>query len=206
MKGRIFTEENIKEGICNNNRKVLDFVYGAFFPPAKNIILKNEGFSEDDAWDIFQDAMVILYKKIKFEKMIFSCTIQTYVIAVCKKIVLKRIDLSKRQPEKLTTINNCNIDIEEKPDFDGSDDLSIILESKYGLIYKHFKKLKKDCKKILTMFLDKISMKEIAKKMGFSGENYAKKKKHLCMGYLVKQIKEDTLFTKIQKNQNNGKF
>ena len=195
---KLFTEENIIKGIRKNDRRALDYVYNAYFYTAKRIIMKNKDFSEDDAWDIFQDSMVILLKKIN-EKMIFTCSVQTYIISLCNNIVLKRIEISQRQPEDLIKNINSIKEQGEFPEFYNENELTIIEELKYGLIYKQFNKLKRDCKKILKLFFNNASMKEISKKMGFSGENYARKRKHICMAYFMEMIRKDKQYNNIQK-------
>ena len=65
----------------------------------------------------------------------------------------------------------------------------ILLNEQYRLYRKHFRKLGKDCQKVLEMYFDKVSMAEIARRMGFASEGYAKKRKFKCKEKLIQLIK-----------------
>ena len=62
---------------------------------------------------------------------------------------------------------------------------------KTRLYQHHFISLPEDCQKIIKMFLDQIPFKEIAVKMGFKNEAYAKTRKYLCKNMLRKIILKD---------------
>ena len=48
-----------------------------------------------------------------------------------------------------------------------------------------------DCREILKLWSFKYKMKEIADKLDFSSEGYAKKKKHLCLKKLISLVEND---------------
>jgi hypothetical protein len=47
------------------------------------------------------------------------------------------------------------------------------------------------------MFFDKVSIREIARIMGFKSENYVKSRKFKCKELLVERIKQDKDYKKI---------
>ena len=49
------------------------------------------------------------------------------------------------------------------------------------------------------MLLNKVSSKEIVKSMGFSSEDYANKRKYQCKQILLKRIKNDPEFNRIEQ-------
>ena len=51
--------------------------------------------------------------------------------------------------------------------------------------------------KLLQLFFEKVSLKEIAKVMGYKSEKYAKKRKFKCKELLISRIKQDAEFKKI---------
>ena len=67
-------------------------------------------------------------------------------------------------------------------------------QQKHRIYQEHFKKLGKDCRKVLTLFFKGYSVKEIADKMRYKNEKYAKRRKYLCKEELVKSIKQDKRF------------
>ena len=61
---RKYSPEEIIEGILANNTLILNQFYKENFLLIRHLIITNSG-SEDDAKDVFQEAMVILYRKLK---------------------------------------------------------------------------------------------------------------------------------------------
>ena len=53
-------------GLLSNNKKAIDYIYEHFFNRIKYYI-QNKGGSLDDAKDVFQEALIIIYKKAKEE-------------------------------------------------------------------------------------------------------------------------------------------
>ncbi|NND32480.1 MAG: sigma-70 family RNA polymerase sigma factor [Saprospiraceae bacterium] len=58
------------------------------------------------------------------------------------------------------------------------------------------KMLDTSCRDVLAMFFNKISMKEIARKLGTS-EQYAKKKKFNCKSKLIDLIRQDAKYEEL---------
>ena len=56
----------------------------------QTFILNNSGTS-DDAKDIFQEAMIVLYEKVRSGSFELNCQIKTYVYSVCRRLWLKRL-------------------------------------------------------------------------------------------------------------------
>jgi len=64
-----YSDKAILEAIRNGEDGVLMHLYKQVLPKIKNYILKNNG-SEDDAKDIFQDAVVIFYNMLSLTSSI----------------------------------------------------------------------------------------------------------------------------------------
>ena len=58
------TDSEVILGILNNSESVLKRLYLAYFPMVLQLIINNNG-NEDDAKDIYQEAIIILYNKVK---------------------------------------------------------------------------------------------------------------------------------------------
>src|ERR1700741_4892628 len=59
------------------------------------MIINNNGTS-DDAKDIFQEAMIVLYEKARSGTFELSCQIKTYVYSVSRRLWLKRLQQVNR--------------------------------------------------------------------------------------------------------------
>lgn len=180
------TAENILEGLKERDTKVLDYIYENFYHKIKVFILKNSG-SEEDAEDIYQDALLVVYQKALRNNLTLSCSFSTYLYSVCRLLWLKQLEISKLQK---TITEETGVFIELDPG------IVEIFESneRYKLYQDHFLKLSFSCQKVLELFLAGIPLKEIANILGFKSEQYAKKRKHQCKEKLIGSIKSDPEF------------
>ncbi len=65
-------------GIKQHDNNVLYFVYNKFFKDIKYYITRNTG-DEEDARDIFQEALIVIYRQIKEQSLALTCTFKTYL-------------------------------------------------------------------------------------------------------------------------------
>jgi len=190
-----YSNNKIINGILQNDNLVLQYIYNKYYSGINLHILKNNG-TKEDADDIFQEGIIIIYRKIKNNQFPLKCSFGTYLYSVCKLLWLKQLRKEKTKfliKERLPiylkrNINQNLIDAIEK-------------KERYSLYQKYFLKLGKDCQKTLQLFLDEVSIKNIAKIMGYKNENYAKKKKYKCKENLINNIKNDTRFKELE-NEN----
>jgi len=196
-----FTANNILQGLKDRDTKVLDYIYNNFFYQIKVFIAKNHGTVED-AQDIYQDAILVIYLKTRENNLSLTCSFSTYLYSVCRRLWLKQLE-QKRQRKTIAEDTGIFIDLDE----------SVIelfeVNDRYKLYQEHFKKLSFSCQKVLELFLAGIPLKDIAKVLGFKSEQYAKKRKYQCKEKLVNSIKTDPEFkyfdNGIHKGNNNGK-
>lgn len=189
-----YTNEELLHGILRNDNLVLQYIYKNFFYKISFFIKKNNG-DDDDANDIFQEAVIIIYRKLKANDLILDCTFETYLYSVCRFLWLKQLEKRKTEREKIQDNHDFNTDI-----YDNAFEATVDMNEKYRLYQKHFKNLGTDCQKVLQLFFDKVPLKQIAQMMGFQSEKYAKKRKYKCKEYLVKSIKQDIEYKKILEN------
>jgi RNA polymerase sigma factor (sigma-70 family) len=188
---------DLLNGIRRNDTIVLQYIYKNFYSNINFFIKKNSG-DDDDANDIFQEAIIIIYRKLKADELILDCTFETYLYSVCRFLWLKQLDKRKIEKERIKDNQEYQDDIYD-------DDLEKItdLNERYRLYQKHFTNLGKDCQKVLQLYFDKVPLKNIAQLMGFKSEKYAKKRKFKCKEYLIKSIKQDLEYNKILSGNND---
>jgi len=174
----------------------LQFIYKNFYSKINFFIKKNSG-DDDDANDIFQEAIIIIYRKLKANELVLDCTFETYLYSVCRFLWLKQLDKRKIEKQKIKDNHDYSEDI-----YDDSLEKVADLNERYKLYQKHFANLGKDCQKVLQMYFDKVPLKNIAQMMGFKSEKYAKKRKFKCKEYLIKSIKQDMEYNKILSGDN----
>lgn len=145
-----------------------------YFPVVKKMIASCGG-SKEDARDVYQEALIILCKKIKEGNFVLSSKLDTYLYSVCN--FLWKDELKKQKKQKY-------VDLVPEVEAGLKEELSITVEQEQlsKLAEKVVAGLGEKCRDILNLFyFQAISMKEIAKKMGFNSEQAAKNKKYKCL-------------------------
>ncbi len=186
MPVKSYTINTILKGIREKDNKVLYYIYQESYPAIKKHIVNNSGNAQD-AKDIFQDAIVIIYNKSNKNDFSLDCDFATYLYSICKILWLK--ELRKKKNEKS---NNKELQdfLKYQDDIIGSDGVS----EKYAVYYKYISKLDYDCQKILRLFYDGVNAQEIANIMGYKNDQIARSKKYKCKEKVLEWIRKDPNF------------
>jgi len=92
-------EQKLLEGLALNDRKAIETIYRQHYNMVQSLILSNSGYP-DDAKDVFQEAMIVLYEKVRSGSFELNCQLKTYLYSVCRRLWLKRLNqLQKTFPE-----------------------------------------------------------------------------------------------------------
>jgi len=174
---RKYSDNAIIEGIRQQDDKILSWIYSAYFQSIRNHVLKNSG-SEADVSDIFQDAVIELYKQITDGSLNLTSDLKGYFFGIARN--LWRVQLRRRK-----RIVDLETDLS---DDEGTDAEDYILER---IVNRVFQRLKPDAQTILRLFSEGNSYEEIAEKMNLKNETYARRKKYLSKEALIGLIKED---------------
>jgi RNA polymerase sigma factor (sigma-70 family) len=191
----VYNDAQILKGILRHDNLILQYIYKQYYYKINYFVKKNQG-SEEDASDIFQEAIIVIYRKIKENDLIFEkSSFAGYLFTVCRYLWLKQLEKRRIEKERLKESLPYQEDLYD-------DSLIEVIEKneRYGLYQKHFGTLSTDCQKLLQLFFEKVPLKEIAKVMGYKGEKYAKTRKYKCKELLIRRIKQDTEFKKILEN------
>lgn len=182
------SHEDIKliNGIASGDTVLIQKVYGKYFDSIVNYTLKNSG-TVDDAKDIFQDAIMVIYQKLTDPEFKIQYSLHTYLFTICRNIWLKKLRKKSDQTVSLPP----NMVLINKDTFE--DELS--WREKEKLYRIKFKQLGEKCQKVIRLYLGGTSMQDIAIKMGFSSPGYAKKKKYQCKNQLFKLIQNDPMYS-----------
>ncbi len=184
-------EQVIITGIINGDEQVLTHFYKNNIPYIRNYILSRHGNLED-VEDIFQDGMVVLYQKLKSGELEINVSVRTYFYSVCKNIWrnrLRRKDLYALNAQyrvKIQTNNFEAMSIEEEKE-----------QEQEHLYRKHFQRLSPDNKKILQLFFEGRSMKEIARITGYTIGG-TRKKKFYAKKKLLEMIERDPAYNELR--------
>lgn len=150
--------------------KALRALYN-YLPKVKKLICANNGTNED-ALDIFQEALIIFCRKATKQNFQLTSSIDTYLYGVCR--LLWNNELRKRKQ------NTTSLDIDIPDDVDIEQDIEQL--SKFKQAEKALNQLGKKCLALLQSFYFKsMSMKAIALAFDFSSEKSARNQKYKCL-------------------------
>ena len=187
------SETEIISGIRNHDSAVLEYVYLAYFPLIEGFVIHHHG-SREQAKDVFQEGMIIAYRKIREGELELSCKFSTYLYAICKKVWLQERKKYLLHAEKL---RHRPLVVHE-PD---PDDDPMLQNHLMELFHKHFNELSEDCQKILTMFFTNRSVEEIRDTMNYKDLHHAADRKYRCKKSLIKRIINDPLFKRLKNEE-----
>lgn len=183
-----FSLTELLQGIKDRDHKTLTFIYKEYFPSVRSYVVNNSG-NEDDAKDVFQEGLMIIFKQLRDGKLEIQVNLKVFLVGVCKRIWLKV--LRSRDVHERSLIN-----VEKPDEFFHPDDKSLEEHLEMSLLRKHFLNLGEECQKVLTLTTEGVDYDEIAKQMGYKSEKIVRNKKYKCKNYLTKMIKKDPAYKK----------
>lgn len=187
---RKYSPEEIIDGILSDNTIILDQFYRENFYQIRHLIITNSG-NEDDARDIFQEAMVVFYRKLKTDNILLSCSLSTYLYSIARLLWLKELHRRKKSRVDLSdTLDDFNYQDKELPEI-------IARNERLKLYREKFEQLSEDCKTVLRMFLNNIPIREITKFMGYSTDQHTKNRRYRCKKSLIKSIRNSEKFKEL---------
>ena len=156
----------------------------------QTLILNNSG-NQDDAKDIFQEALIVLFEKVRTGSFELNCQIKTYVYSVSRRLWLKRLGQLQKFSTDLGNIED-QVSVEEELEVHEQKNAD------FHLMEKAMRSLGEPCKSLLeSYYLEKMSMLEIADNFGYTNADNAKNQKYKCLMRLKK------LFFDQYKNKSN---
>jgi RNA polymerase sigma factor (sigma-70 family) len=183
MQENSLRENEIILGLRNNDSKILRVIYKKSFPSILKYILTNSG-SEEEARDVFQESMIVLYRNAQKENFELSSSVQTYLYAIAKRLWLKKLKGNSWL---------MRLDDKEQEDEDAGFSVSGELteyqekELQYEKIQKGMAKLGEPCHGIIKDFyVHHKNMVEISEKYGYTNADNAKNQKYKCLQRLKK--------------------
>lgn len=183
------TDQNLLEGILSADNQAIKAIYDLALPAVIQWVKENNG-NESDARDIFQEAIIALFRKVEEGNFTLTCTLKSFIRIMCRNLWLTRIRNNKKfTGTELNDVEQVSLEKNMIERLEQSE--------KQQLFFKHFDELGENCKKIMQCFFDKMPLKKIAEKLDTS-ESYIKKRKFICKEKLVKAIQSDVVFRELK--------
>ena len=172
-------EVGLLKGLAAGDRKIIEGIYKDHFNMIQSHIVNNNG-TADDARDIFQEAMVVLYEKVRTGSFELNCQLKTYLYSVSKRLWLKRLQQNNR-------LFTQEFDLETTVPVDEEIGQHEKRDAEFELMSQAIQRLGEPCKSLLeAYYLRKMNMQDIALQFGYTNSDNAKNQKYKCLMRLKK--------------------
>jgi len=184
------TDEILKAITSGKDRMVFNHLYDDCLPKIERFILRNNG-DKDEAYDIFQDAILIFYKQVKLNRFKKEYEVQGFIYTVGRNLWINRI----KKRNKQISMDDQVLLAETNPLQD------LITKERENIISEVLSLLGERCKTLLTFSIyHNYSLDNIRKIMGFSTVNAVKTKHYKCKQRLIKLVKDNKEFKNTLQN------
>lgn len=158
-------EKEVFERICSGDEGALDLLYKKYYRMMTKMVLSNSG-TEQDAKDIYQEALIVFWQKAVSGNLVLTSKMSTYLYSICLNLWRKELDRRSR----------LSREEKDSPQFQDHE-----TEERVKIINECVNELGDTCRRVLTYYyFDRMSMAEIAERLGFANTNTAKTKKYKC--------------------------
>jgi RNA polymerase sigma factor (sigma-70 family) len=185
-----YSDKEIIECLRDRQGYMVRYLFDRYLPMIR-LMVSQMGGSGEDAKDIFQDGLIIMLEKIDNDEFELTCKFKTFLYCVCEN--LWKAVLSKRHAA--TNYLTRRVDADMDRDFTEIYDDKLYI----NIFYDSFETLDPVSKKILNLYWQDISPKDIAEKLGYT-YGYVRKKKCESQGELIDKIKNHPEYKLIKKD------
>ncbi|HCV43100.1 MAG TPA: RNA polymerase subunit sigma [Bacteroidetes bacterium] len=166
-------DARILDQIRNGEEEALVRLYETNERQIQSFVMKNSG-TQDDAKDMLQEAIVILWERVHTGRYEHTAKISTFIFATVRNLWLRRLARTRRE-------SPLEIDNETTPSEESSALDEMIETEQAAAVVAALNKLGDPCRRLLVLYYwEELSMEQIAEQMGFANSDTAKSKKYLC--------------------------
>ncbi len=180
----LYTNEWLVKGLAEGKESCIKYIYREYFPMVRSIVGAQNGNLED-AEDVFHDGLIVIYNRLKNKEFALNSSLKTYLFSVCRNLWRRRCE---RKYRLLYGADSYVNDLEGCYSLDETEEENA---EKFRLYKKHFVEMPDFCKELLTYYIRKTPLPEIARIMNYKDTEYVKARKYYCKNLLRKKILSD---------------
>ena len=172
-------EQDLLKGLAQGDKQTIEIIYKDHYNLIQSLILNNNG-TADDAKDIFQEAMIVLYEKVRSGSFELNCQLKTYLYSVSKRLWLKKLSTNNR-------FVSTGVELEQTFPVEEEVEAHERRDAEFDMMEKAIATLGEPCKSLLeAYYLKKQNMQVIAEAFGYTNADNAKNQKYKCLVRLKK--------------------
>jgi RNA polymerase sigma factor (sigma-70 family) len=173
------TDQLLLQGIAAEDKNAIEQLYKIHYNMVQTMVIANAG-SKDDAADLFQETVIVLYEKVKKGNFELTSQLKTFIYSVARRLWLKKLQQQQRftkQADDLEDIMPVEDEVEQHEK----------VQNDFTLMEASMAKVGEPCKSLLeAYYLQKKHMNEIATEFGYTNADNAKTQKYKCLVRLKK--------------------
>lgn len=175
----VVDDQLLLDGVKRGDSGTLEVLYKQYYPMVVRFVTHNNGI-EDDAKDIFQEAVIALYDRLGGEGLSLNCQLKTFIYSICRNLWLKRLNKKDRYSFNVE-------DFEDSLPLENEIEWMEERDQQFFLMEKAMGRLGEPCQSILKDFyIHNLSMQDISEKFGYTNTDNAKTQKYKCLQRLKK--------------------
>lgn len=177
------TERRLLERIAAGDDRALGSLYESNWKVIHSYVVRNRG-TTDDARDMLQEALVVLWERVRGGRYEQTARIGTFLYATVRNMWLRRLARSARETTEAAPGD---------PPADDPSPLEELMESEAAMLVRNaLERLGDPCRKLLVLFYwEELPMERIAAELGFANAATAKARKYQCRKALEVLLRSD---------------
>lgn len=168
------TDDLLIEGIRLDRNDALEVLYKKYYTSVQHLVIANSG-SEQDAKDIYQETIIIVYEKLRFGNTTLTCSLKTFIYSIARNLWLKKLSKNHKK----------SISLDDHESFlDLSDDMQQATNNEhlYLKIEQAMETLGEPCRSLIEDFyLKGLKLTSITEKYAYNNSDTAKTQKYKCL-------------------------
>lgn len=174
------SDQQLLEGLAKSEGSAIETLYRQYYQMVLSLVVHNSG-NPEEARDIFQEIMIVLYEKVRSGAFELNCQLKTYIYSVGRRLWLKRLSQLQRVAPGANGKAEETVPVEEDLEIHEQRNID------FRVMEKAMNNLGEPCRSLLeAYYLQKKTMLEIASGFGYTNADNAKNQKYKCLLRLKK--------------------
>jgi len=175
-------ERKLLACVRDGNNDAIARLYKTYYPAVYHYIQRNSG-DEDDAVEVYQQAIIVLYEKLQESDFVLQSQVGTFIFAVARNLWLAMLKERRRFRVQECDSEQIMIGEEEARQVEEV----VKREQDFLVMERCLDDLGEPCRTLLKCFYhEEMSMEDIAQTMGYTNAENAKNQKYKCLQRLRK--------------------
>ncbi|MGJ7032731.1 RNA polymerase sigma factor [Niabella hirudinis] len=177
------TDQRYIEALRNNDAALLSEIYRKYAPSIE-AYLRSRGADADACGDIFQEALIDIFKLASDGKFVLTCPFEAFLLLVCKRKWINQMKKNSRSGVTKSLDEGYHY-LEDDTEREAAAHTAQLEQE--ALVMTLMEQLSERCREIIKASYLSDSQQKLAEQLGVSYA-YLRKKKSICMSELIELV------------------